>query len=38
VQRSLYIGNSLYTVSQSKIKINDLATLGDQGTINLVGN
>ena len=38
VQRSLYIGNSLYTVSQSKIAINDLATLGDQGTIKLTGN
>ena len=38
VQRSLYIGNSLYTVSGSKVKINDLGTLGDQGTIKLTGN
>ncbi len=33
VQRSLYIGGTLWTVSQAGLKANDAATLGSQGWI-----
>jgi inhibitor of cysteine peptidase len=35
VRRSLYIRDILYTLSESKIKANDLASLKEQGTISL---
>ncbi|MFC1924584.1 beta-propeller domain-containing protein [Chloroflexota bacterium] len=35
VQRSLYIGNVLYTISEAKIKMNDLDTLNELGEIQL---
>jgi inhibitor of cysteine peptidase len=33
VNRILYIGDSLYTLSQGKIKANDMATLKEQGSL-----
>lgn len=35
VKRSLYIGNVLYTVSDAKIKMNNLENLNDIGEIQL---
>lgn len=35
VERSLYIGNSLYTISPSKIKANDLDSLEEQASVDL---
>jgi inhibitor of cysteine peptidase len=35
VRRSLYIGETLYTISGTKIKANDLASLKEQGAISL---
>jgi inhibitor of cysteine peptidase len=35
VQRSLYIDNVLYTISELKIKMNSLADLSEIGEINL---
>jgi inhibitor of cysteine peptidase len=36
IERSLYIGNVLYTISDQKIGINDLETLADIGELSLV--
>jgi uncharacterized secreted protein with C-terminal beta-propeller domain len=35
VRRSLFMDNTLYTVSNNKIKMNDLSDLEDLGTINI---
>ena len=35
IQRSLFMDNSLYTVSNSQVKANDLKTLTDQKSIDL---
>jgi inhibitor of cysteine peptidase len=35
ITRSLYIGNVLYTVSNSEIKLNSLSDLSEIGTVNL---
>jgi inhibitor of cysteine peptidase len=35
VNRILYIGDSLYTLSQGKIKANDMATLKEQGSLQI---
>jgi uncharacterized secreted protein with C-terminal beta-propeller domain len=35
IQRSLYIGNVLYTISELKIKMNSLTNLAELGEINL---
>jgi uncharacterized secreted protein with C-terminal beta-propeller domain len=35
IERSLYIGNVLYTVSNQKIGMNDLETLAEIGEIDL---
>lgn len=35
VRRSLYIGDTLYTLSDTKIKANDLSSLKDQGSVSL---
>jgi len=35
VERSLYIEDNLYTMSQGRIKINDLGTLEEVKTIEL---
>ncbi len=37
IERSLYIGNILYTISDQKIGMNDLETLEEIGEINLAG-
>jgi len=36
IERSLYIGNTLYTISDSMIKMNDLNTLEDINSIELI--
>ena len=36
IKRSLYIGNTLYTISDSMIKMNDLDTLEDINSIELI--
>jgi hypothetical protein len=36
IERSLYIGNVLYTISDQKIGMNDLGTLAEIGEMNLV--
>jgi len=35
IERSLYIGNVLYTISDSKIGMNDLETFEDVGALSL---
>ena len=35
VRRSMYTGNVLYTISDSKIKMNDLSTLGEINSVKL---
>ena len=35
IERVLYIGDTLYTVSRSKIKANDMKTLEDVGSLNI---
>ena len=35
VRRSLYIGDTLYTISDTTIKANDLSSLKEEGSINL---
>jgi inhibitor of cysteine peptidase len=36
ITRSLYIGNTLYTISNAMIKMNSLSDLSDQGFVSLV--
>jgi inhibitor of cysteine peptidase len=35
VERALYIGNTLYTISNTQIKLNNLTTLAEIATVNL---
>ena len=36
IKRSLYIGDSLYTISDGKIKINRLSDLAEEASIGMV--
>lgn len=35
IQRILFVGENLYTVSPGKIKVNDLKTLDEKGTLDI---